>query len=72
MSNRAPFEIKRHYRQVSKKDADAVVQIVAELIVTYLKTSCGSTSATARGTGSRSLAQSVRGHPRLRLDLRPD
>lgn len=31
------MEFRRHYHQMSEKDADAVVQTVADLIVGYLK-----------------------------------
>jgi hypothetical protein len=39
----APFEIERHYRQMSEKDTDAVVQAVAELIVARLRQRGGTT-----------------------------
>jgi len=42
VANPAPFEIKRHYRQMSEKDTDTVVQAVVELIVSFLTTYCGS------------------------------
>lgn len=31
------MELRRHYHQMSEKDADSVVQTVADLIVGYLK-----------------------------------
>ena len=31
------MELRRHYHQMSEKDADAVVEAVADLIVGYLK-----------------------------------
>ena len=33
----AQIDIRRHYHKLSEKDTDAVVQTVADLIVSYLK-----------------------------------
>ncbi len=37
MTTPAPLAIVRHYRELSEKDTTAVVQSVADLIVSYLK-----------------------------------
>lgn len=37
MASPPRMELRRHYHQMSEKDADAVVQTVADLIVSYLK-----------------------------------
>lgn len=42
MASHAQFEIKRHYSDLSEKESDAVVGMVADLIVSYLKRTSGS------------------------------
>lgn len=37
MPSTPPVELKRHYRQLSPKEADSVVDVVADLIVNFLK-----------------------------------
>ena len=41
MSAFAQIELRRHCRKMSEKDTDAVVQAVADLIVSYLKRNPG-------------------------------
>lgn len=48
MASREPIELKRHYSELSEKDTDAVVGILADLIVTYLKNK----NRTAAGNGN--------------------
>lgn len=38
MSARQPLDLKRHYTELSEKDADAVIGLVADLVVNYIKT----------------------------------
>ena len=38
MPSRERIELKRHYSKQSEKDTNAVVQAVADLVVTFLKT----------------------------------
>ena len=48
MASREPFQLRRHYSELSEKQTDAVVGILADLIVTYLK----NTSRAAAGNGN--------------------
>lgn len=41
MPNAPSIEMKRHYRQLSEKEVDGVVDVVADLIVSFLKTRSG-------------------------------
>lgn len=65
----AQIELRRHYRKLSEKDTDAVVQTVADLIVSYLKRNpgpCGAhqtASATTGPPGTRASASSTGSEP---------
>jgi hypothetical protein len=37
MASREPLRLTRHYSELSEKDTDALIGIVADLIVTHLK-----------------------------------
>lgn len=41
MPSATPLELKRHYRRLSEKETDGVVDVVADLIVGFLKTRSG-------------------------------
>jgi len=38
MPNAASIELKRHYRRLSEKETDGLVDAVADLLVSFLKT----------------------------------
>lgn len=41
MTSAPPIELKRHCRELSKEERDGVVDVVADLIVNFLKTRSG-------------------------------
>ena len=47
MQTRLPLKLRRHYSELSEKETDALVGVLADLIVTYLKKRGGSLSAPA-------------------------
>jgi len=40
MAATSPIELKRHYRELSPKEIDELVAVVADLIVDFLKERC--------------------------------
>jgi hypothetical protein len=45
--SRTKLDLRRHYAELSEKEADEVVLILADLIITYLKKGSGSAGPTS-------------------------
>ena len=44
-----PFQVRRHHSKLSEKETDAVIGIIADLIVTYIEKRSGSADPVSAG-----------------------